>query len=168
MRNWRKVFFFFFPILLHFLGELTETEKQNTYWVESVVLFEALFKNGWLIFRKSQLLSWSVTILFVADTTRASSLHFELISIRFPLASLAANARNRAVRRWDAHFFFVICMWWQSIHVDSSKKWSGLGATRLRVWICMSDQELDIVSGNYFLKLGSGRKKQVWGSSESE
>lgn len=37
---------FFFPILLHFLGELTETEKQNTYWVESVVLFEALFKNG--------------------------------------------------------------------------------------------------------------------------
>ena len=122
----------------------TSSTELCTYRIESVVNFKAFFENHRLVFGETKLLPRGITVFFVADSSRWSSLEIELeIEIELlsvgllSLASLPADTRDRAVRRRNSSFFLAIDRRRNSIHVDSFQQRSRLDSASLRVSICM-------------------------------
>lgn len=129
----------FFSFWLHYIcvtassARLKWTSLHITYWVERVVLLEALFKNDGLVLGEPELLSRGFTVFFITDTSRAIPLKIMLFPVSFSLASLSAQARYRAIGGWNASFFFAIARGRQPVHVDASEERSSLCTTRFRV-----------------------------------
>lgn len=102
------------------------------------MLFEALFKNSGLVFGEPELLPRRFVVFFIADSSRTSSVRVLLLAtVCLPLASLPADARNRAVRRRNSRLLVAIDLRRQSIHVDPLQKRPRLASKRFRTSICI-------------------------------
>lgn len=104
------------------------------------MLLEALFKNGRLVLGEPELLSRSLSVFFIADSSRASSLDLVLVLVAingFSLAPLPAHARDRAVRRRHAGLVLAVrCCRRRPVDVDSPEERSGLDPTHVGAPIC--------------------------------
>ncbi|KAI7988587.1 hypothetical protein LOK49_LG13G00915 [Camellia lanceoleosa] len=95
-------------------------------------------KNEQHLFKNSQSISVCFNFVFVADSSRRSSLEIkiEIVSVGLlSLASLPADTQDRVVRRRNSSFCLAIDRRRKSIHVDSFQQRSRLDSASLQVSI---------------------------------
>jgi len=129
-----------------------KVDERETYGIEGVVLLEAFFKYGGLVFGQPELLSAILSAVFlVAHAARGRSLDLVVFSGAggFPLAgaSLSADGGDRAVR--GRHAGVILVGSGRPVHVDSLQE---RRPARFRVPICTTAGQIRFRERNRTVK----------------